>query len=153
MELGGARLNRQRELTQLQERLHNVTGSAKTSSDKRAGGTSGGQTNAVTSQGDGMGAGDAIAEGIEQEGAAQTTDSTSGLDERVLPVLRGSLEDLPALPSRIVRIFISSTFTGKAQCHSLFVLSQSVGYPFSQCLPLPFFLCILYTHIIIVVDP
>ena len=36
-------------------------------------------------------------------------------NKKVASVLRGSLDNLPITNSRIVRIFISSTFTGKAQ--------------------------------------
>ena len=55
---------------------------------------------------------DTIAEEDSGSAPAQAAAGPAGIDERALPVLRGSLDQLPALPSRIVRIFTSSTFTG-----------------------------------------
>ena len=50
--------------------------------------------------------------GIQEDTNSENAEGKPVLDERVVKVLRGSLHDLPSLPSRIVRIFTSSTFTG-----------------------------------------
>ena len=125
-EAPGAKLTRQRELIQTQDKTPSNSNNTKTAAggDKRAGAATGAstQSNTVTSQGDGMAAvNEIIAEGGEGEEGGQATEGTSGVDERVLPVLRGSLKELPSLPSRIVRIFTSSTFTGK-NCNFLQLL-------------------------------
>ncbi len=44
----------------------------------------------------------------------QVSNSVSELDlDKLGPILQGRLTDLPPISSRLVRIFISSTFSGK----------------------------------------
>lgn len=47
------------------------------------------------------------------DSSTSTTEHVLQREEKLLQVLCGSLEDLPPLSSKIVRIFTSSTFTGK----------------------------------------
>ena len=50
-----------------------------------------------------------------EDGMAMDVDGVNpvaGLDAKALEVLKGSLESLPRLPTKTVRIFLSSTFSG-----------------------------------------
>lgn len=49
----------------------------------------------------------------------------AGYDVVMLKVIEGSLEDLPAMPSNTVRIFLSSTFTGECMRAGMDAFSQT----------------------------
>ena len=52
-------------------------------------------------------------------GSSRTTeDKSPAVDENVLSVLRGDLSNYSPYKAKVVRIFISSTFTGKSFVHT-----------------------------------
>lgn len=68
-------------------------------------------------------AGSRMQDGAEDAGVAdeeeeqdmeveQDSNPYVGLDARAMEILKGCLEDLPRLPTKTVRIFLSSTFSG-----------------------------------------
>lgn len=113
-----AAVTKNREIAQLMGKLNKLKDSSQSPSSK----TANKDATTVGGGGDSILVGDTggtIMNGIEEEGSQAGDEGPPVLDPKVIQVLEGSLKDLPSLPSRIVRIFTSSTFTGQ---YHVFVL-------------------------------
>ncbi|GFN80493.1 hypothetical protein PoB_000699900 [Plakobranchus ocellatus] len=65
----------------------------------------------------------------DDSSVCSAVDQESQEREKLLKVLSGSLDDLPPLSSKIVRIFTSSTFTGKSNLLlKIFVIIRHIVY-------------------------
>lgn len=84
-------------------------------------------------------------EGSDGAGSEVGVEVNTEEEDKLWRVLTGNLHDLPPLSSKIVRIFTSSTFTGKVVKQLFYPPPPPLSYN-------NFMLCVLFRNIFVVVN-